>query len=166
MLQRARACACVSVRVCASHSRWKPVSRSHRLSPRLRCVRSCALRRAPRAASTASVGKARTGSVGSHSVGGQGGREEEEEEERTGSRCSLSCVFSHFYGMSKDFQSSPCESLGADRCIVAFMSAPYFLCSVYPVCFFSLVPLILSQCLVLLFHSALCEPHTSSLRYK
>lgn len=84
-----------------------------------------------------------------------GGREEE----RAGSRCSLSCVLSHFYGMSKDFQSSPCESLGADRCIVAFVSAPYFLCSVYPVCFFSLVPLILSQCLVLLFHSALCEPH-------
>lgn len=28
--------------------------------------------------------------------------------------------------MSEDFQSSPCESLGEDRRIVAFMSAPYF----------------------------------------
>lgn len=92
-------------------------------------------------------------------VTASGGRKGEEEEERAGSRCSLSCVFSHFYGMSKDFQSSPCESLGADRCIVAFMSAPYFLCSVYPVCFFSLVPLMLSQCLVLLF--SLCSLRAS-----
>lgn len=96
-------------------------------------------------------------------VTASGGREEEEEE-RAGSRCSLSCVFSHFYGMSKYFQSSPRESLGADRCIVAFMSAPYFfmfrLSCVF--LFTGASNIVAMSCVAF----SLCEPHTSPLRYK